>query len=180
MDPVCGKKAGHVRLCPKPDWNADMAAHLTRIGLISDTHGLLRKSAMDALSGVDMIIHAGDIDYREIIEELEKIAPVYAVCGNMDIAPDVCGLNPFLRIDIDDVGIGVIHDRGALQKPPESLGLSVLVSGHSHQPLIEEKNGVVHVNPGSAGPRRFRLPITVGVMEIKNGRVSPLIVEIEA
>ena len=157
-----------------------MTAHLTRVGLISDTHGLLRKNAMAALSGVDMILHAGDIDSRDIIDELEKIAPVYAVRGNMDLAPDVCGLNTFLRIDIDGVGIGVIHDRGALKTAPENDGLSVLVFGHSHQPVIEEKNGVVHINPGSAGPRRFQLPVTVGVMEIKDGRISPLIVESEA
>ncbi len=157
-----------------------MTAHLTRVGLISDTHGLLRKNAMAALSGVDMILHAGDIDSRDIIDELEKIAPVYAVRGNMDLAPDVCGLNTFLRIDIDGVGIGVIHDRGALKTAPENDGLSVLVFGHSHQPVIEEKNGIVHVNPGSAGPRRFQLPISLGIMRIENKQVHPRIVELQA
>ncbi|MGM0453002.1 MAG: metallophosphoesterase family protein [Thermodesulfobacteriota bacterium] len=157
-----------------------MVAYPTTVGLISDTHGLLRKTAVEALSGVDLILHAGDIDRPDILDDLEKIAPVYAVRGNMDFGPGVRDLAPYLRIAIDDVVIGVIHDRAAWQEDLQNKGLSVLVFGHSHQPVIEEKNGIVHVNPGSAGPRRFQLPISLGIMRIENKRVHPLIVELQA
>lgn len=149
-----------------------------RIGLISDTHGLLRNSAIAALTGSDRIIHAGDIDTPEVLRALEAIAPVTAVRGNMD---GRSRLNRLPGNDLIEIGgnlIYIIHDRFEMDLDPLAAGISVVVFGHSHRPTVENKNGVLYINPGSAGPRRFKLPISVGRLEIVNGRITPFIIEL--
>ncbi len=156
-----------------------MADKTNRIGLISDTHGQLRKSAVDALTGVELILHAGDVDRPALLDELNRIAPVFAVRGNMDVMAGVNDLPEYRVVETSGIRIGVIHDRLRLKIDPVAEGLSVVVFGHSHRPVIAKNDGIYFINPGSAGPRRFRLPITLGLLEIKNGRLLPQIVDIE-
>lgn len=139
-----------------------------RIGLISDTHGLLRPEARVALKGCDRILHAGDICDASVLEDLEKIAPVVAVRGNNDLAPSVRHLPAQVRLEIGGVRVCMVHDAGDVSATAEDT--DVLVTGHSHRPLVRMESAVLHVNPGSAGPRRFRLPISIGFLEIENGR----------
>ncbi|HSU45056.1 MAG TPA: metallophosphoesterase family protein [Casimicrobiaceae bacterium] len=143
-----------------------------RIGLISDTHGLLRPEALSALRGSDMIVHAGDIGDPSILEQLAAIAPVCAVRGNNDVDPPVAGLPPTRRVDTGGKRIFVLHDLVKLAVEPLAAGIDVIVSGHSHKPKIERRDGVLYVNPGSAGPRRFRLPISVGRLTIAADRIE--------
>ena len=145
-----------------------------RIGLISDTHGLLRPQALDALAGVDRIIHAGDIGNAGVLEALAAIAPVDAVRGNNDTGAWAAAIPHDLNLDYAGVGIYLLHDIKELKgrMPP----VRVVIAGHSHQPLVLEQDGVLRVNPGSAGPRRFKLPVTVGLLEIVDGRVSAAII----
>jgi putative phosphoesterase len=144
-----------------------------RIGLISDTHGLLRPEALDYLKGSDFIIHAGDIGRREIIAELAKLAPVTVVRGNVDIAPWTRSIP---ETDVLAVGsttyVYVLHDIDALNIDPMAAGFQVVVYGHSHRPTRWQKEGVLYVNPGSAGPRRFSLPISVGRLTVDEGAIS--------
>ncbi|MBC2714785.1 MAG: metallophosphoesterase family protein [Desulfobacteraceae bacterium] len=151
---------------------------LKRIGLISDTHGLLRDSAVKALADSDIIIHAGDIDTPDIIDTLKKIAPVFPVRGNMDRNPKGAVLPKYEIVEMDEIAIYVLHDLYQLDLDPATAGFDVVVSGHSHRPKIEYRDGVLYINPGSAGPRRFTLPISVGRLEIENGRITPKIIEI--
>jgi putative phosphoesterase len=138
------------------------------IGLISDTHGLLRPEAIRALAGVERIIHAGDIGDAEILEELQAIAPVDAVRGNNDKGPWAAKIPLSLTLEIRGTRIHVLHDVKELDC--DTASFDVVVSGHSHKPTIEERNGVCFINPGSAGPRRFSLPVTVGYLDVKRGR----------
>lgn len=147
------------------------------IGLISDTHGLLRNSAKEALAGSHRIIHAGDIDTPEVLRELEAIAPVTAVRGNMD-GRRLKRLPGNDIIEVNGIIIYILHDRLAMDIDPPAAGISVVIFGHSHRPVIEKTNGVFYINPGSAGPRRFSLPISVGRIEIANGRITPSIIEL--
>jgi len=156
-----------------------MTGTITTIGLISDTHGLLRQSAADALAGVDIIIHAGDIDRMPVIDELELIAPVYAVRGNMDVKPGVAALPNYLTVRAGPSKIGVIHDRHRMSVKPSAEGLSVVVHGHTHRAAIEEAGGILYVNPGSAGPKRANRHASVGLLTFKNGRPVPFIVYLE-
>jgi uncharacterized protein len=147
------------------------------IGVISDTHGLLRPEAVELLRGSEHIIHAGDIGAPEIIPELRKIAPVTAIRGNVDTQP---WAQVFAEIEVVELGglhIYVIHDANAIDLNPKAAGFAAVISGHSHQPKQEIKNGVLYFNPGSAGRRRFKLPISVGRMAIIDGRVSAEILE---
>ena len=146
-----------------------IANQLTSIGLISDTHGLLRKEAVEALRGSELIIHAGDVGKSEILEELRKIAPVIAVRGNVDKGPWAQALPETAVAEAGAVMIYVLHDMNALDLNPTAAGFQVVVSGHSHKPVKTEHNGVLYINPGSAGPRRFQLPVTVA--RLKLGRV---------
>jgi uncharacterized protein len=146
-----------------------IANQLTSIGLISDTHGLLRKEAVEALRGSELIIHAGDVGKPEILEELRKIAPVIAVRGNVDKGPWAQALPETAVAEAGAVMIYVLHDMNALDLNPTAAGFQVVVSGHSHKPVKTEHNGVLYINPGSAGPRRFQLPVTVA--RLKLGRV---------
>jgi putative phosphoesterase len=140
------------------------------IGVISDTHGLLRPEAVTALRGVDRIIHAGDIGAPEILTALGAIAPVTAVRGNNDHGAWARAIPETQVVDAGGVLVYVIHDVGALDVDPEAGGFAVVVAGHSHQPCNELRDGVLWFNPGSAGPRRFKLPIAVGTLTIARGR----------
>jgi len=142
---------------------------LKKIGLISDTHGLLRPEAKQALSGVERIIHAGDIGTREILDELSTVAPVIAVRGNNDKGAWARDIPEVEAVEIEGVFIYTLHDLKELDLDPKAAGFSVVVAGHSHRPSIEEKDGVLYVNPGSAGPRRFSLPVSLGFLEIADG-----------
>lgn len=133
----------------------------SRIGLISDTHGLLRQEALAALQGSDLVIHAGDVGSAAILPQLRAIAPVIAVKGNIDTGAWASELPMTAVVDAGSGPIYVLHDVHQLDVDPVAAGFHVVVSGHSHKPSRTERSGVVYVNPGSAGPRRFRLPITV-------------------
>jgi uncharacterized protein len=141
----------------------------TRIGLISDTHGLLRPEARVALAGVDSIIHAGDICDDKVLEQLARIAPVLAVRGNNDRGEWAGRLPEKETVEIDGVRIHVVHDLHDVAPAPEQQGIQVVVTGHSHKPAVKKERGVLFVNPGSAGPRRFKLPISLGFLEIVDG-----------
>lgn len=143
-----------------------------RIGLISDTHGLLRPEALQALAGVEHIIHAGDIGAAEVIESLRNIAPVDAVRGNNDNGPWARDFPPRLALEFGGVGIHVLHDLKELEMDPAAAGFRVVIAGHSHKPQVTERNGVLFVNPGSAGRRRFSLPVTIGYLMVGNGSAS--------
>ncbi len=143
-----------------------------RIGLISDTHGLLRPEALDALAGSERILHAGDIGGPEILAALARIAPVIAVRGNNDREAWARDIPDTAVTTVDGVSICVIHDLATLEIDPAGAGHAVVVSGHSHRPRHELRDGVHYVNPGSAGPRRFRLPIAVGRLEIAAGTIA--------
>jgi hypothetical protein len=147
-----------------------------RIGLISDTHGLLRPEAISALRGVERIFHAGDVGGREVIDGLAAIAPVDAVRGNND--RDAWGrtLPEVLERELGGVRVRMLHDRKELT---DARGIDVVISGHSHRPGIETAGGILYVNPGSAGPRRFSLPVTVGVLTIERGRARAEVVMLD-
>ena len=137
-----------------------------KIGLISDTHGLLRKGALDALRGSDLIIHAGDVGDPKIIDALRQIAPVVAVRGNVDTTEWAKSLPESAAVEAGAVHIYVLHDLNALDLDAKAAGFHIVVSGHFHKPGRSERNGVVCINPGSAGPRRFRLPVTVARLDL--------------
>ncbi len=142
------------------------------IGVISDTHGLLRPEAVELLRGSEHIIHAGDIGSPEIIPELRKIAPVTAIRGNVDTQAWAQAFAETEVVELGGLYIYVIHDASAIDLNPKAAGFAAVISGHSHQPKQETRNGVLYFNPGSAGPRRFKLPISVGRMEIVDGILS--------
>ena len=145
------------------------------IGVISDTHGLLRPEAGTALHGVEMILHAGDIGKPEILEELSKIAPVTAVRGNNDTGDWARNIPDFQRLEIGGISIYMLHDLKEFNSTDEAIDADVLIFGHSHKPMIEEREGVLHLNPGSAGPRRFKLPVTIALLNVE-GQVSAEII----
>ena len=140
-----------------------------RVGLISDTHGLLRPEALDALAGVEAIIHGGDIGGPEVLERLAALAPVYAVRGNNDREPWARRLPANRMLSLAGVRIEVIHDVKERSVASGADRPQVVVSGHSHKPGVIERDGVLFVNPGSAGPRRFKLPVTVGYLTLVDG-----------
>ncbi len=145
-----------------------------RIGVISDTHGLLRPEAIATLRGSDQIVHAGDVGEASILDTLRDIAPLTAVRGNVD--GDLAAILPKTAIlRAGDIAIYVHHgnDRRNLWPPP---GTDVVISGHTHEPRVEEVDGVLHLNPGSAGPRRFHLPVTVAILTVEDGRATAEIV----
>lgn len=138
------------------------------IGVISDTHGLLRPEALAALRGSDYIIHAGDIGAPEI---LDKLAEITAVRGNVDRAAWARKIPATNVLEVGGISIYVLHSLQELDLKPEAAGFAAVISGHSHVPRQETENGVLYFNPGSAGPRRFRLPVSVGKLVVKNGVV---------
>jgi len=146
-----------------------------KIGVISDTHGLLRPEAEECLAGVAHIIHAGDIGRPEVIARLSRIAPVMAIKGNVDTA-DWAACYPDTRtIELGGRVIYVLHDVNELNLDPVADGIDMIISGHSHRPGIETVDGVLYVNPGSAGPRRFSLPVTLATLEFTKGGIRPVI-----
>src|SRR5258708_37975310 len=156
-----------------------MTAKPVSRGVICDTHSALRPKAVEALRGSDRILHAGDIGAPEILEALAKIAPVTAVRGNVDTASWARALPETEVVEASGVSIYMLHDRGQLDLKPEAAGFRVVIYGHSHRPKAEEKNGVLYFNPGSAGPRRFHLPVGVGRLTIAAGKVQAQLVELE-
>lgn len=152
----------------------------TRIGLISDTHGLLRPQALDALRGSDLIIHAGDVGKPEILETLRKLAPLIAVRGNIDKGNWASALPATAVAEAGAVLLYVLHDVHALDLNPAASGFHIVVSGHSHQPGRFERNGVLYINPGSAGPRRFQLPVSVAFLNVDQKPYKVEFVELEA
>jgi len=150
-----------------------------KIGVISDTHGLLRPEAVAALRGSDFIIHAGDIDESAILETLFELAPVTAVRGNVDRGPWARKLPTSAVLEVGGVSIYVIHNLLELDLKPEAAGFAAVISGHTHVPKRENKNGVLYFNPGSAGPRRFQLPVSVGRLEVQDAKVTGELVELK-
>ena len=143
-----------------------------RIGLISDTHGLVRPEALRALAGVERIIHAGDVGGPAVIDALRGIAPVDVVRGNNDKDPWGAKLPPSLALELDGVRVHVLHDLKEMEVEPAAAGFRVVVAGHSHKPVVTERDGVLFVNPGSAGQRRFSLPVSIGYLTVSAGTVS--------
>lgn len=151
---------------------------MIRVGLISDTHGLLRPEALRFLAGSDHIVHAGDIGGAHILKQLALIAPVTAVRGNNDNGAWADELAETELIRFGTIFVHVLHDIAQLDIDPHGTGVQVVVTGHSHKPSNVEKNGVRYVNPGSAGPRRFKLPISIGELRIDGAAVAPRLVEL--
>jgi putative phosphoesterase len=144
-----------------------------RIGVISDTHGLLRSEALHALAGCAHILHAGDVGDDAILDALGKIAPLTAIRGNVD-HDGVCGaLPPTATVELAGKLFYLVHAREDLDLHPHAAGIAAVIFGHSHQPEISWTNGVLYFNPGSAGPRRFTLPVTVGILECKDDNLLP-------
>jgi putative phosphoesterase len=153
-------------------------AVMPRVGLISDTHGLLRTEAVTFLRGSDFIVHAGDVGDVEVLDQLASLAPVTVVRGNNDKGAWADSIAETRILEVDDVLIYVLHDLAELDLDPVAAGFHVVVCGHSHRPLSETRSGVLYVNPGSAGPRRFKLPVSVGELQIVGGSITPRHVEL--
>jgi uncharacterized protein len=148
----------------------------TRIGVISDTHGLLRPEAVRALRGSALIVHAGDVGAPEVLEALRAIAPVVAVRGNNDRGGWARALRETETVEVDGARIHVLHDMKALALDPVTAGIDVVIAGHSHRPLSRRRDGVLLLNPGSAGPRRFTLPVSVARLTVRAGRARARLV----
>jgi putative phosphoesterase len=149
------------------------------IGVVSDTHGLLRPELLTALTGVDHVLHAGDVGDPAILTELARIAPITAIRGNVD-THGPCALLPATEfIDLAGCLIYMVHAREDLDISPKAAGISVVLYGHSHKPSIERLQGVLYLNPGSAGPRRFNLPITCALLRIQNGHPKAELVSLQ-
>jgi len=149
-----------------------------RVGIVSDTHGLLRAEACAFLTGCDYIIHGGDVGEAAVLDELEALAPLTAVRGNNDNQPWAKNLRETELIRVGGVFVYVIHDLSQLAIDPGSLGVRAVICGHSHKPLIEERAGILYVNPGSCGPKRFKLPISVGELMVDGTNVRARITEL--
>jgi putative phosphoesterase len=150
-----------------------------RIGVISDTHGLLRDEATGRLKGCDMIIHAGDVGGPAILEELRRIAPLVAVRGNVDTGAWAGELPEIEYVQIEGTTICIIHDIVDLDVDPAAAGVSVVIHGHSHKPVAEWKDGILYLNPGSAGPLRFHLPVSMAFLHVRPEGVAPEIVALQ-
>lgn len=149
-----------------------------RIGVISDTHGLLRDGALEALRGCDHIVHAGDIGAADILRRLAELAPLTAVRGNNDHGPWAEALPETQTVRVAGIALHVLHDLAELAIDPAAAGVRVVIAGHSHKPAVQERGGVLYLNPGSAGPRRFKLPIAVAELLVEGSEVSARIVEL--
>jgi putative phosphoesterase len=150
-----------------------------QIGVISDTHGLLRPAAVAALAGVEAILHAGDVGDAGILDALRAIAPLTAIRGNIDTAGACAALPATELVELGGASFYMLHDVKMLDLDPVAAGISVVVSGHSHQPRVERRRGVLFLNPGSAGPRRFSLPVTVAVVTVSGAELQAEIVELK-
>jgi len=150
-----------------------------RVGAISDTHGLLRPEAVEALRGSDLIIHAGDVGKPEILDALRELAPVYAVRRNVDRGEWANRLLLTEIVEVTQSLFYILHDLSEFDLEPSAAGFAAVISGHSHQPYIREENGVLYLNPGSAGPRRFRLPVSVAEILLAEGRLEARLIELD-
>jgi putative phosphoesterase len=149
-----------------------------RIGLISDTHGLVRPEALKALAGVELIVHAGDIGKPEVLDCLQAIAPLAAIKGNNDTAPWARRIPEILDLHVKDRTLRVIHNVRDSEPNLRAAGIDVVISGHSHKPSVQTRDNVLFVNPGSAGPRRFKLPVTVGLLDLGLAEVKAEIIRL--
>lgn len=149
------------------------------IGLISDTHGLLRPEALAALQGCARIIHADDIGKAAVLDGLSALAPLDVIRGNIDTADWAQALPERLDLRIDGLRLHVLHDLKELDVDPVVAGINVVIAGHSHQPCIERRDGVLYINPGSAGPRRFRLPISVALLRLEDGDAQAELIRLD-
>jgi uncharacterized protein len=156
-----------------------MASRVHTVGVISDTHGLVRPEALAALADVEHIVHAGDIGAPAVLAALGRIAPVTAVRGNNDREAWAAGIPETEVVEIGGASIYVLHDLHELDLDPRAAGFAAVIAGHSHQPRQEDRDGVLFFNPGSAGPRRFKLPISVGRLTIERGRVVGALMTLE-
>jgi putative phosphoesterase len=153
-------------------------ASVIEVGVISDTHGLMRPEALRALAGVERIIHAGDIGAPEVLEALARIAPVTAVRGNNDRAPWAARVPETEQLTLGGALVYVLHIVGELALDPAAAGFAAVIAGHSHRPSSERKGGVLWFNPGSAGPRRFKLPVSLGRLTIREGAIDARLIEL--
>ena len=149
-----------------------------RIGVLSDTHGLLRPEVLPALTGVDHILHAGDIGDPAILEALRTVAPLTAIHGNIDRTGPCAALPATELVELAGVSFYMLHDVKQLDLDPAAAGIAAVVSGHSHKPLIEHRRGVLYLNPGSAGPRRFSLPITLAMVTLSKSTPHAEIIDL--
>lgn len=149
------------------------------IGVISDTHGLLRPEALSALAGAEHILHAGDVGDIRILDRLRQIAPVTAIRGNVDLHGECSLLPPTEAVELDGRLFYLVHSVHDLDIDPLAAGVDIVISGHSHKPGIEQKRGVMYLNPGSAGPRRFNLPVSVALVAVTAAGLDPRIVELQ-
>jgi putative phosphoesterase len=163
----------------KVEHRSKAVLNTVNIGVISDTHGLLRSEAVAVLRGSDFIIHAGDIDERAILENLAQLAPVTAVRGNVDRGPWAKELPTSAVLEVGEISIFVIHNLLELDLKPEAAGFAAVICGHTHVPKQENKNGVLYFNPGSAGPRRFQLPVSVGRLVVRGAKLVGEFVELK-
>jgi putative phosphoesterase len=151
---------------------------MTRIGLVSDTHGLLRPEAVAFLRGCAHIVHGGDIGNADVVAELAALAPLTVVRGNNDTGAWAQGIPETALVEVAGVRIYAIHDLALIDVDPEAMSVQVVVSGHSHRPKVERRAGVFYVNPGSAGPRRFKLPVAVGEVIVQGGEIEARVVDL--
>jgi len=149
------------------------------VGIISDTHGLIRPEAVAALKGADLIIHAGDVGSPDVLDALRKLAPTFVVRGNIDKADWAGALPATTDVEIGGLMFHVLHDIAELDVDPAAVGYAAVVYGHSHQPSIDLRAGVLFLNPGSAGPRRFRLPVSIARVSVSGQQLRPEIVELQ-
>ena len=156
------------------------ATKTIRVGLISDTHGLVRDEAVEVIKGCQHILHAGDIDEPDVLVKLRKLAPVTVVRGNNDRGAWAQAIPVYDVVEFGLVSVYLRHDESELDVDPRAAGFRVMLFGHSHKPMVETRDGVLFVNPGSAGPRRFKLPIAVGELLIAGDRVEARIIELLA
>jgi uncharacterized protein len=164
---------------PHRRYQAGVRRRSTLVGIISDTHGLLRPAALAALQGSDLIIHAGDVGKPEVIAELNRVAPTFVVRGNVDNGEWAAGLPATARVEAGGQAFFVLHEIAQLDLDPSAAGFAAVVFGHSHVASIERRDGVLYLNPGSAGPRRFKLGISVARVTVTGGRLEPRIIALD-
>lgn len=150
-----------------------------RIGVIADTHGVLRDDAVAALAGVERIIHAGDVGKKGVLERLRAVAPVHAIRGNIDRAQWAQTLPTTDAVEVGGQWLYIVHDLNDLDIDPVQGGFQAVISGHTHRPSAETRRGVLFLNPGSAGPRRFKLPVTLAILEVGEAGLEPTLIELE-
>lgn len=148
------------------------------VGVISDTHGLLRPQAVEALRGSDLILHAGDVGDVDVLKQLRQIAPTLAVRGNVDTSAWANTLPTTDVIEVGELQVYMLHDLSALDLDPSAAGFAAVISGHTHRPKADVRNGVLYLNPGSAGPRRFSLPLAVARLHVEGKKLSHEIIEL--